>query len=290
MKRSLGFAALTAVSGTLLAAVSAHAQSTSPNHGSLGAAGDGTNAPGVMVQSPGAIGPGGGLGAYYSGGSTANPVNTTVPYNPALNPASIDPFTIEFWVNPATDVTDGSGPAPVFNRVSTGDRSGWVFFQRAANQGWNFAMYNGSGSTVGIQLTGGLYTPGTWSHVAAVWDGAAPKLYVNGTDTMAAVTGPGGYNRSTTAIFSVGSYETGSNPFTGGVDETAFYGDDLTAAQILAHYNARADANAYSSLVLADGARLYLRNDPIPEPSAAFLTVFGLVGCGVLRRRVRQGN
>jgi hypothetical protein len=217
-------------------------------------------------------------------------VNTTVPFNSALNPVSTSPFTIEFWVNPATDVTDGSGPAPVFNRVTAGNRSGWVFFQRAADQGWNFAMYNGTGSTVGIQLTGGTYTPGTWSLVDAVWDGSTPKLYVNGVDTMAAVTGPGGYNASTSAIFSVGSYETGSNPFTGGVDETAFYGDDLSAAQILAHYNAASNESAYRSLVVADGARLYLRNDPIPEPSAAFLTVFGLVGCGVLRRRVRQGK
>jgi hypothetical protein len=150
-------------------------------------------------------------------------------------------------------------------------------------------MYNGSGSTVGIQLTGGTYTPGTWSQVDAVWDGTAPKLYVNGVDTGATVTGPGGYNASTSAIFSVGSYDTGSNPFTGGVDETAFYGTALSPAQILAHFNAASNASTYSSLVVADGAVEYLRND-IPEPSAALLTTFGLVGCGVLKRRVRQAK
>src|SRR5258705_306606 len=66
MKRSLGFAALAAVS-TLLAAISAHAQTTSLNSGSLGAAGNGTNAAGVMVQSPGAVGPGGDVGAGRRG-------------------------------------------------------------------------------------------------------------------------------------------------------------------------------------------------------------------------------
>jgi hypothetical protein len=286
MKQSLGFAALAAISGTLLAAISAHAQSTSLNSGSLGAAGNGTNAAGVLAQSPGAVGPSGGAAAYYSGGSIATPVNTTVPFNSALNPASTSPFTIEFWVNPATDVTDGSGPAPVFNRVSSGNRSGWVFFQRSAAQGWNFAMYNGSGSTVGLQVTGGTYTPGTWSLVDAVWDGTAPKLYVNGVDTLAPVSGPGGYNASTSAIFSVGSYDTGSNPFTGGVDETAFYGTALSAARILAHFNAASvpNASAYPIAVLADAPIEFLRNE-VPEPSVALLTVFGLAGCGVLRRR-----
>src|SRR4051812_6049617 len=85
MKNSLGIAALTVISATLLAAISAHAQTTSLNSGSLGAAGNGTNAAGVLVQSPGAVGPGGGVAAYYSGGSVATPVNTTVPFNPALN-------------------------------------------------------------------------------------------------------------------------------------------------------------------------------------------------------------
>lgn len=286
MNRLLGIAALAAIGGALFAAVAIHAApTTSINSGSLGAAGNGTNASGVLVQSPGAVGAGGGLGAYYSGGSVATPVNTTVPFNSALNPASGSPFTIEFWVNPAADVTDGSGPAPVFNRVSSGNRSGWVFFQRSAAQGWNFAMYNGSGSTVGIQLTGGTYTPGTWSLVDAVWDGTTPKLYVNGVDTGAAVTGPGGYNASTSAIFSTGSYDTGSNPFTGGVDETAFYGTALPAAKVLAHFNAAANATTYSSLVVGDGAIEYLRNDPVPEPSC--MALLGLGALGLLKRRVR---
>src|SRR5258705_306607 len=131
---------------------------------------------------------------------------------------------------------------------------------------------------------------GTWGLVDAVWDGAAPKLYVNGVDTLAAVSGPGGYNASTSAIFSVGSYDTGSNPFTGGVDETAFYDKALNAAQILAHFNAASipNASAYSTAVLADAPIEYLRND-VPEPSVAFLAVFGVVGCGGLRRRVRRG-
>lgn len=290
MKISLGLAALTVIGGTFLAASAARGQTTSFNSGSLGAAGNGTNAPGVVIGAPGAVAAGGDLAAYYSGGSIASPVNTTVPYNPALNPASTSPFTIEFWTNPSSDVTDGSGPAPVFNRVTTGNRSGWVFFQRAASQGWNFAMYNGNGSQVGLQVTGGTYTPGSFTLVDAVWNGTTPSLYVNGVNTLAPVVvgGAGGYNASTTAIFSVGSYDTGSNPFTGAVDETAFYGTALSAPQILAHFNAASSAipGAYGSLVVADGAIEYLRN--IPEPTS--LAMFGLAGCFFAARRRRGAS
>ena len=274
---------ITTFAAVALLCSSAQAVTTSINSGSLGAAGNGTNTDGVTLGVAGPWAAAGDTAAGYSGGSTTTPVNTTVPFNPALNPASTSPFTIEFWANPATDVTDGSGPSPVFNRVSLSPRSGWVFFQRSAAQGWNFGMYNGSGSTVGRSITGGTYTPGTWTHVVAVWDGATPSLYVDGVNTNAAVSGPGGYNASGTAIFSVGAYDTGSNPFNGAVDETAFYSTALSPANILAHYNAAASTTPgfYSNLVVSDGAVLYLNN--VPEPTSAVLMLLGLAG--VMRRR-----
>src|SRR5947209_5865607 len=107
MQRSFGTAALAAIGGMLFAAVAVHAApTTSINSGSLGALGNGTNASGVLVQALGAVGAGGGLGAYYSGGNTVTPVNTTLPFHSELNPPSGSLFTIEFWVNPASDVID----------------------------------------------------------------------------------------------------------------------------------------------------------------------------------------
>jgi hypothetical protein len=51
----------------------------------------------------------------------------------------------------------------------------------------------------------------------------------------------------------------------------------------LAHYNAAASTtpDAYSNLVIADGAVLYLNN--VPEPTSAVLMLLGLAG--IMRRR-----
>ncbi len=242
---------------------------TAYNVGTLGAGGNGVNTPEVVIDQPGAIAAplaGEDHSSYYSGGAAAvKGAHTTIPFNAALNPASDSPFTIEFWAKP--EASDGDD-CPVFNRVSSGDRSGWAFFQRDGATGWNWRLFNGNGSTVGWNLTGGTATLDAWSHVVGVWDGTTAKLYVNGVDTAAANTGAGGYNASTAAIFSVGAYDDALSTYTGYLDEIAFYGSALSADQILAHFNAATNIvpGAYSALVRADGARLYLDQNP---PSAS---------------------
>ncbi len=147
-------------------------------------------------------------------------------------------------------------------------------------------MYNGTGSALGWDLTGGAAPLNQWSQVVATWDGSAAQLYVNGA--LAATANAGGlngvYNASTSADFIVAQSDTGS-PYTGSVDEVAFYGSALSSAQILAHFNTVASpvAGAYQSLVRADGARLQLSNNTVPEPSAMML--LGAGGMVLFRRR-----
>jgi hypothetical protein len=269
----------------LFAAASAQATTISYNTGSLGAAANGTNADSVTTG-PGAVAAGDDLSAVYPhvfGG------NTVVPYQPALNPASTSPFTIEFWGRPLTSDNDD---APLSNRVAAGNRSGWVFFQRAPSQGWNLRMYSGAGSGLGWDLTGGTSNLDEWSHVVATWDGAAAQLFVNGAlvDDSNDGGASGVYNANpaaTAANLIVANSDT-SSPYNGSVDEIAYYATVLTPAQIQAHFDAVSSPTAglYQSLVRSDGALLQLSNNAVPEPSAMML--LGAGAMLLLRRRASE--
>jgi hypothetical protein len=263
--------------------------SVSTNTGSLGAAANGTNATAVTFG-PGAVTAGGDLAAIYN---NTNGVNTTVPFLSALNPAAGSPFTIEFWAKPASNDSDS---APVANRISSGNRSGWVFFERgndpanpSATPGWNFRMYNGNGSGLGWDITGGNAPLNAWSQVVATWDGSAAKLYENGALVASTNSGTatGVYNPNTTGPLTVGTLEDQTSPFDGSVDEVAFYGSALSATTILNHFNAISSptAGAYQSLVQSDGALLQLSNGAVPEPSAMLLLGGSLI---LVRRRLSR--
>ena len=273
----LSLAAIALLSG----ATGAHA-AISYNTGSLGAAANGTDADSV-TSGPGAVSAGGDLSAVYDGVAGSN---TVVLYQPALNPASASPFTVEFWARPTASDNDD---APVSNRVSAGNRSGWVFFQRAADAGWNFRMYNGAGGGLGWDLTGGTSALDSWNHVVATWNGSAAQLYVNGAlaDSTNDPAATGAYNASSAADFIIASTDSGS-PYAGSVDEAAFYGTALSAEQVVNHFGTATTgaAGAYHSLVRADGALLQLSNNAIPEPSA--IVMMGAAGMLLVRRRVSR--
>jgi hypothetical protein len=267
--------------GLLYAGSVAHATTISPNTGSLGSAANGTNANSVTFG-PGVVTAGGDQSAVYDGIAGTN---TVIPFQSGLNPAASSPFTIEFWARPTASDNDD---APVSNRISSGNRSGWIFFQRDAATGWNFRMYNGVGSALGWDLTGGSAPLNSWSHVIATWNGSAARLYVNGSlaDSTNDPAASGAYNASTSGVpFVVGSNDTGASPSTGSVDEVAFYPTVLSDAQILGHFNTVSSptADTYQSLVRSDGALLQLSNN-VPEPSAMLL--LGVGSIALFRRRL----
>jgi hypothetical protein len=272
------FAAAAAV---LLTTVAAHATTPSLNTGSLGAAADGVNADSVTFGS-GVVTAGGDQTALYTGAAGSN---TTIPsFQSALNPPTANPFTIEFWGKPTASDNDD---VPVSNRVSAGNRSGWIFFQRDAATGWNFRMYNGVGSGLGWDLTGGTAPLNQFSHVVATWNGSAASLYVNGVlaDSTNDAAATGVYNASTSAPFAIGTNDGNTSGYTGAVDETAFYPTALSGAQVLSHFNAVTSpiASTYQQLVRTDGALLQLSNNPVPEPSSIIL--LGAAGLLIRRRR-----
>ncbi len=272
--------------------------SVNVNQGSLGSLGNATNVSTHLI--PGAI-----VGSHNAATYFDTTAFTTVPWNAAVNPSASNSFTIEGWFYPTSDkVANGFyGPAPINNRYSYSgvNRQGWVYFQRnpddtyssdgQSDVGWNFRMYNGNGSSVGIEVTSGVpYRLGEWQQVVTVWDGPSQTLsmYINGQLAVSnTATAPGSYQPNTNdhdpaeavngpAGMTVGSYNNTqplSNPYRGGVDEVAFYGAKLSDAQILAHYqngtNA-ARALPYDQLIMSDAPVVYLRlDDAAPGPDIA---------------------
>jgi hypothetical protein len=263
------------------------------NSGSLGPAANATNL-NTHIVNDNAINGSRDAATYFD--STAR---TIVPWTAALNPNASNDFTIESWFNPSSDKTFGAypAPAPIMNSFSgaASNRQGWVYFQRSPNAsypntngvGWNFRMYTGVGSNVGVNITSGVpYRLGEWQHVVTVWDGTAQTgtMYINGTQVTSGgntSSDPSAYVANTDkagqpdapkgpAGFSIGAYnntEPGSNAFMGAVDEVAFYTKKLSPAQILAHYQNATNASrtvGYDALVQSDGAVGYWRLNDLP--------------------------
>lgn len=284
-----GIVTTAAIAGAFLAAPHTQAQEIAVNSGSLGLAGNGTHLGGLEALANG-NNPLAAAGGKAGGFIREEATQSIVPYLPALNPAANQPFTIELWVYPTASSDDSS---PLFNRESDNPRSGWIFFQRpeSPTAGWNFRMYNGNGSDVGWNLTGGSSELNTWHHLVAVWDGSIATLYYNGANTNATNGGVGGYrpNAGPDQVLSVGRYDTGATAFTGGIDEIAFYNVALTPTQIATHFSKASSlvAGEYSSQVIADGALEYLQfTELIPEPGSAAMLVLAGGFLATRRRRV----
>jgi hypothetical protein len=234
------------------------------NQGLLGTQLDGVHTR-VRHRAGGALASSGNPATFYDGSA-----HTLIPNQAALNPPANQPFTIEAWLRPTVEENIAVGQAPLSNRKTDGNREGWVFFQRASvdvpgrQQGWNFRMYSGVGSAVSIDITGGTYITGVWSHVVLVWNGSTATLYVDGTPV--ATSPPGTYLPNASTSFGIGAYSdpAGSNPFTGDIDEVAFYPVALTESQVLDHYDHRfqtVTGSSYQEMVVEDGAVLLQRMD-----------------------------
>jgi hypothetical protein len=281
------------------------------NVGSLGAAGNASNdlasvTGGVVHSMPGAIA-GDPDGAVFFDYTT----RTEIPFNAAINTPNNQAFTMESWIYPVSDQAS-TGMGVWCNRYTQGPtRQGWVMYQRGANSntsgatsgpgvGWEVRMYNNQDTSGHLDVTSGVpFTIGKWQHVVVVYDpvqvtNATLTIYIDGvaanTNIWAATDGvtPGYYpclgnnavQPNGPPAMSLGGYNNANggtygfeNPWTGGIDEFAWYSNKLSAAEILAHYQNGTNANrsqSYSSLIHSDNPVIYLRlNERAPGPDVA---------------------
>ncbi len=95
--------------------------------------------------------------------SVAGSGKIDVPFSAEINPA--DPFTIEFWVNPAVSPAAGGFAAPLTSVNLGAGRSGYIFYQTGSGK-WQFRLGN-AGGYIGT-AEGGAFTVGSWNHIVGV--------------------------------------------------------------------------------------------------------------------------
>jgi len=94
----------------------------------------------------------------------------------------------------------------------------------------------------------------TWYHVVEVWDGSLLRLYVNGIEPKAAVSGSGAVVVTTKQVAIGRSSVAGNNPHTGLIDDVRIYNRALSAAEVKALYQSGAAAiNSSQNNRLKDG-------------------------------------
>ena len=173
-------------------------------------------------------GAGSGVGEVGQAFSFINGANSWVEIPYATNLATLS-FTYEAWIYPANS------------------RSGQVFIY-GQSYGRQFDLEPGGGLAIFItDVNGhfkGLYSYatiplGTWSHVAATWDGTILKLYINGALNSQGTPGLSviGDSLCPFSIGGAGSCSPGQY-FPGLIDEMSVYDRALFAGEIQAIYNA----------------------------------------------------
>jgi Concanavalin A-like lectin/glucanases superfamily len=284
------------------------------NTGSLGAAGNASNdlatiTSGVVYSMPGAIVGDGDRASFFD-----YTTRTEVPFNSAFNSPNAQPFSVEAWLYPVSDQVGTGMGALCNRWTQGGNRQGWVMYQRAPDTnhnitagpglGWEFRMYDDVSTSTALDVISGVpFTLGKWQHLVVVYDpvqvsNATLTIYIDGVKANQATwnggssgTAPGygpctGKHDPSQAVngqpaMSLGGYNNANsgtagfaNPWTGGVDEFAWYNAKLTPAQVLAHYQNGTNAarsTPYATLINSDNPVVYLRlGEHAPGPDTAF--------------------
>ena len=110
--------------------------------------------------------------AFSFNGAVGNYVDIGNPSNLQITGS----ITVDAWIIPTQWVLIEA----IFNQMSTANRLGEVQL-RVGNTGTidSFRQNTGSVSTQGV-TSDIVVVPGTWQHIAAVYDGSAYYIYING--------------------------------------------------------------------------------------------------------------
>lgn len=232
------------------------------NLGSTGFHGD-MNVGGATLGATGALASGGDTALTTGGGSTSTF------YDPGLNVNG--PWSAEVWLKPSTTLSAGQLTCAIACGDFAAPRKGWLIYQ--SDTGWNFRTYYNDGLATAVNITGDDGAPpvaGQWYHLVVTWDGEVGRIYVNGQLSATSISQT--YVPGIAGGFTVGARSDGPFQWAGDVDEVAFYGTELTAAEVAENYDSALDpspAQSYDSLIQSRSPLGYWRmtsGDPVSGP------------------------
>lgn len=142
------------------------------------------------------------------------------------------------WMNPGSALTlealiNLDNTSSIHQIVDRDDGTSNRGFQWRVNSGGQLSLILFIGGAIPALVGATALVVGTTYHVAATYDGANMKVFVNGVqDGILAQTGA---INTVTCPLRVGMPNNGSFPFAGRIDEVAMYGTVLSAATLLDH-------------------------------------------------------
>jgi len=136
----------------------------------------------------------------------------------------VNAVTIAVWVKPTAI---GSGMWLV-SKGGAYNRDGFATLITSSG-GFRFTIGTGTSSETTIE--NGVLSSGVWYHLAAVFDGATMKAYINGVLQPTTAT-PASYQLVTNYVVRVGYADVSGLQFNGTIDEACFYNRVLTPQEI----------------------------------------------------------
>jgi len=175
-------------------------------------------------------------GAVWSAGKSGSGLQfdgvddvVTIPNSASLN--FTGPFSMEVWIKPSAVQSN------LYPKVIAKQNHYVFHLTQTFPSSVVLNLFNASG----LQQTGSnenAIASGVWNHVVLVYNGSYVSMYVNGTQLTT-------NNRLITSLaptsedsIGIGRYSSSTTPFNGSIDEVGLYNRTLSAAEVLAHYNA----------------------------------------------------
>jgi large repetitive protein len=179
----------------------------------------------------------GGVGAptFANAATSFDGVDDYIGFGDVYDFAGTASFTLEGWFN-RTAVGENTWRVVAGKEPAAGSRDGWALAISPGSQLLYFDRVTAGNDDTAISTTATV--AGTWYHVAATYDGATMRIYVNGSlegSTPSPLSIP-----DTTYPLRLGSlHPAPTTLFPGRLDEIAIYNVALPAAQVAEHYRSR---------------------------------------------------